>query len=327
MQLNVVHAQDNDLLMRVTNKAIVAPAALPTAVAAVAKALAEIKGAALPGEVANAVAGVVVTAEARAIAQSLAAGEKVAVFIGHYAQQHPHATAIHAIAQEIARLAGGTLGFFAQAANSVGAAAIGAEATGDGKCAQGMVKNPLRAYVLHNVEPEADCADPTATLAALDAAEFVVALSMFRNARALQYAKVLLPISPFTETAGTFVNMEGRVQSFNGVVKPLGETRPAWKVIRVLANMLDIAGCEQDNIEAVRKDVAADLPAFVQSRLNNLVGAVKVDLGDATASMAYREVGIYDVDAITRRAPSLQLTADARAAHRGADQTMAEAAE
>jgi NADH-quinone oxidoreductase subunit G len=181
--------------------------------------------------------------------------------------------------------------------------------------------------VLHNVEPEADCADPAATLAALDAAEFVVALSMFRNARALQYAKVLLPISPFTETAGTFVNMEGRVQSFNGVVKPLGETRPAWKVIRVLANMLDIAGCEQDNIEAVRKDVAADLPAFVQSRLNNLVGAVKVDLGDATASMAYREVGIYDVDAITRRAPSLQLTADARAAHRGADQTMAEAAE
>ena len=325
MQLNVVHAFDDDLLMRVSNKAIVSPAALPTALAAIAKALAELKGATLPGEVASAVAGVTVTAEARAIAQSLAGAEMTVVFLGHYAQQHPRATAIHAVAQEIARLAGGTLGFFGQAANSVGAAAIGAEPTSGGKCAQGMVATPLRAYVLHNVEPEADCANPDATLAALDKAEFVVAMGLFRNARAAQYANVMLPISPFTETAGTFVNMEGRVQSFNGVVKPLGDTRPAWKVIRVLANMLDIAGCEQDSIEAVRQDIAADVSAHVQSRLNNLVGAVKVDLGDANASnVAFKPVGIYDVDAITRRAPSLQLTADARASHAA---TYAEAAE
>jgi NADH-quinone oxidoreductase subunit G len=324
-QINFLHAASQDPLMRVAQNVVVKPSALPTALAAVAKALAALKGAALPSEVANAVANVTVTPEAEAVAKSLAAKTKVAIFLGHYAQQHAHGVALHVLAQEIARLAGGTLGFFGQAANSVGAEAIGAEPGAEGQCAQGMVCRPIKGYVLLNVEPEADCADPASSAAALKGAEFVVAMAMFKNEAALQYANVLLPIAPFSETAGTFVNMEGRAQSFNGVVKPLGQTRPAWKVIRVLGNLLGLAGFEQDNVEAIRKEIAPDLNAFVASKLNNLVSGVKVDLGVVAAgNEVAKEVGIYEVDSITRRAPSLQMTADAKAS-RPAD--YAEAAE
>ncbi len=325
LQLNVLHAADDDLLMRVANKAIVQPSALPTALAAITKALAEIKGGALPGEVAGAIAHITITEEARAIATSLAAKQKVAVFLGNVAQQHPQASALHVLAQEIARLAGGTVGFFATAANSVGAAVVGAQAGGDGLCPQGMVTSPLKAYVLLNVEPEADCCHPQTT-AVLAAADFVVSMAMFKNDAARQYANVLLPIAPFTETAGTFVNMAGTAQSFNGVVKPRGDTRPAWKVIRVLGNLLGLAGFEQDNIEAIRTEIAPDVNAFVAGKLSNVVSGIKVDLGNVVAGTdPLHQVGIYDLDAITRNAPSLQLTADARASR--AAEIMAEAAE
>ncbi len=332
MQLNVLHAADGDLLMRVANKSIVKPSAMPTALAAIAKALAELKGdgnvSALPGEVANAVANVTITDEARAIAKSLASSEKTAVFLGNVAQQHPYASAMHVLAQEIARLAGGTFGILAAAANTVGAAVIGATPDADGFCAQGMVNKPRKTFMLLNVEPEADCSNDK-TVAALAAADFVVSMAMFKNDAALKYANVILPIAPFTETAGTFVSMEGRAQCFNGVVKPLGNTRPAWKVLRVLGNLLGLQGFDQDNIEAIRAEIAPDLNAFVASKLNNQVSGIKVDLGVVSANPeALREVGIYDVDAITRRAPSLQMTADAKISRTvRAGQLMAEAAE
>jgi NADH-quinone oxidoreductase subunit G len=303
-QLNVVHALDGDMLMRVANKSISKPENLAAALGGVAKALAEIMNAQLPGEVANAVANLVVSVEARAIAASLAAKESTGVFLGHYAQQHPQALTLHVLAQEIARLAGGVFGVFGQAANSVGAAIVGADAA---------VPSSAKAYVLLNVEPEADCVDAAGQLAALKGAEFVVAMSMFKNSLAAEYATVMLPIAPFSETAGTFVNMEGKAQSFNGVVKPLGQTRPAWKVIRVLGNLLGLSGFDQDNIEAVRADIAPDLNAFVAGKLNNQMSGVKVDLAACAAAAQMSDVNIYDVDSITRRAPSLQMTADAKA--------------
>ncbi|MCA3044074.1 MAG: NADH-quinone oxidoreductase subunit G [Rhodocyclaceae bacterium] len=314
-QINVVHALDGDMLMRVANRSISKPENLAAALGAVTKALAEIKNAQLPGEVANAVANVAITAEAQAIAASLAAKELTGVFLGHYAQQHPQATTLHVLAQEIARLAGGVFGVFGQAANSVGAAVVGADAA---------APSAAKAYLLLNVEPEADCADAAGHLAALKGAEFVVAMSMFKNSLAAEYATVMLPIAPFSETAGTFVNMEGKAQFFNGVVKPLGQTRPAWKVIRVLGNLLGLSGFDQDNIEAVRADIAPDLNAFVAGKLNNQMSGVKVDLAACAAATQMSDVNIYEVDSITRRAPSLQMTADAKASR---IHQMAEAAE
>jgi len=175
-----------------------------------------------------------------------------------------------------------------------------------------MARKPLQACILLGVEPELDCAAPVTMANALKAAEFVVALSAFQTF-AIDYANVILPIAPFTETAGTFINTEGTVQKFNGVVKPLGEARPAWKVIRVLGNMLGLDGFEQDNVDAIRNEIAPDLQAFVNTKLNNEIrGAVITLPTAATGIERVAEVPIYGADALVRRAPSLQKSADAR---------------
>jgi NADH-quinone oxidoreductase subunit G len=125
----------------------------------------------------------------------------------------------------------------------------------------------------------------------------------------------MLPISPFTETAGTFVNTEGRAQTFNGVVKPLGDTRPAWKVLRVLGNLLNLLNFSFDSVEAVRTEIGANLDTQIKASLNNRVEGVEPMLSvSANNVQRVGEVPIYAADAIVRRAESLQKTADAKSA-------------
>ncbi|GAB1414482.1 NADH-quinone oxidoreductase subunit NuoG [Candidatus Desulfobacillus denitrificans] len=167
------------------------------------------------------------------------------------------------------------------------------------------------AYFVLHAEPELDCANPQQALAALKAADLVVALTPFKT-RAVDYAHVILPIAPFTETSGTFINTEGRVQSFNAVVKPLGETRPAWKVLRVLGNLLGLPGFEQESSEAVRAEVLGGKPASVAERLNNQADGVALNLAaPAPALQRIADVPIHFADPLARRAPSLQKTRDA----------------
>jgi NADH-quinone oxidoreductase subunit G len=316
LQLNIVHVADDELLMKIANSAVVAPSAIPAALAAIAKALAALKSSTVAIEIASLVSGATTSPQTDAIAKSLAEKEKSAVLFGNFAQHHPNYIAIHLLAQEIARLAGASFGFLGEAANSVGAEAIGATPGADGLCAQGMVAKPRKAFIVLGVEPSLDCYDPRTTIAALKAADLVVSLSAFKG-DITDYATVALPIAPFTETAGTFVNTEGTVQSFNGVVKPLGEARPAWKVLRVLGNLLALSGFDHDNVDAIRKEIAPDLQAFINSKLNNAIAATKIKTEALpTGIERIAEVPIYAADALVRRAPSLQKTADAKNAKR-----------
>ncbi|MEQ1517125.1 MAG: NADH-quinone oxidoreductase subunit NuoG, partial [Usitatibacteraceae bacterium] len=316
LQLNIVHSANDELLMKVANAATVPPSGLTSMLAGVAKALAELNGSALSASFASLVGAAAIAPEAAAIAKSLSDKEKTGVFLGNFAQHHPDYTTIRALGQEIARLSGGAFGFLGEAANSVGAEVIGAVPGAGGLCAQGMVANPRKAYIVLGAEPEHDCYDPVATLAALKSAELVVSLSAFKG-DVQNYATVVLPIAPFTETGGTFVNTEGTAQFFNGVVKPLGDARPAWKVLRVLGNLLDIPGFDQDNVGAIRKEIAPDLQALVNSKLNNSIGSVTPTLLASTAGVErIGDVPIYAADPLVRRAPSLQKTADARNAKR-----------
>jgi NADH-quinone oxidoreductase subunit G len=136
-------------------------------------------------------------------------------------------------------------------------------------------------------------------------------MSPFKDANA-EFADVLLPVAPFSETAGAFVNAEGRLQSFHGVVRPLGEARPAWKVLRVLGNLLGLAGFEQDTAEQVRAEALGDV-STIAARLDNRAGAALAATPASTALERIADVPIYQADALVRRAPSLQATADARA--------------
>jgi NADH-quinone oxidoreductase subunit G len=181
-----------------------------------------------------------------------------------------------------------------------------------------MLASPRKAYVLLNVEPELDMHDAQQAMKAMQAADMVVAMSAYKH-HATEYADVLLPIAPFTETSGTFVNTEGRVQSFRGAVKPLGEARPAWKVLRVLGNLLNVSGFDYDTSEAVRDEVlgSVDLASKLNNTLNEHVGRASPDMSGEARPTSHTElqrvshVPIYSADAVVRRATALHKTHDA----------------
>ena len=305
-QANIVHSVDDDLLMKVANKAIVAPDAMVNYLAQILKALSVEKQVAVD----PAVQGIEIGSVATAIAKNLAEGKSPAVLLGNYAQQHPQAAQMQLLAQQIATLVGGKFGFLGEAANSVGGYLAQAIPGAHGFNAVTMLDKPRKAYLLLNTEPELDCANPQQAMAAMKAADLVVAMSAYKN-HAIEYADVLLPITPFSETSGTFVSTEGRVQSFKGTVKPLGDARPAWKVLRVLGNLLNISGFAYDSSEGVRDEVLGN--SDVSSRLNNNLQGFSLHIEPASTSGLQRiaEVPIYAADAIVRRAVALQKTRDA----------------
>lgn len=308
-KLSVLHSTDDDLLIKLANKAVLAPSAWVSFLAEIAVAIACKKEIARPDGFSN----ISVSTQAETIAISLLSGSDVArsaVFVGNAAAQHPDAAKIHALAEWIAQNTGAGFGYLTEAANTVGAYLAGAQPVTDGN-AQAVFAQQKKAYLVLHAEPEFDCANPIQAKSALEKAEMVIVMSPFKHAA--DYADVLLPISPFTETAGTFVNCEGRAQSFHGVVKPLGETRPGWKVLRVLGNLLGLSNFDYETSEAVRDEVLGKGVTDLSSRLNN-IAAIPPSLDEVVKSGLERisDVPIYSTDGIVRRAESLQKTADAK---------------
>ena len=307
-KVNIVHSVDDDWLMNVENKAIVAPDVMVNHLAQILKALAIEKQVA----VVSSLQGIEVGSVATSIAKCLAEGKNVAILLGNFAQQHPQASQLQLLAQYIAELSSGEFGFLGEAANSVGGYLAQAHPGANGLNANAMLDSPRKAYLLLNAEPELDCANPQQAMSAMNSADLVVALSAYKH-QALDYADVLLPITPFSETSGTFVNTEGRVQSFKGTVKPLGDSRPAWKVLRVLGNLLSVPGFAHDSSEEVRDEIlgAIDIPA----KLNNILHGLDLHIESPANNGLQRvaEVPIYAADAVVRRSVALQLTRDAAA--------------
>ena len=242
------------------------------------------------------------TPEAQAIAKSLLGGERKAVLLGNAAAHHANASSLLSLAKWIADQTGATYGYLTEAANTVGAQWAKAEPQTSGLNAAQMLAGGLKAALLLNTEPVEDSAAGAKAVAALAAMQMVVTLSPFKTN--MSFSDVLLPIAPFTETSGSFVNAEGRLQSFHAVVKPLAETRPAWKVLRVLANML---GLPQLAFET-SQDVLKQITASPLNLSNECSSEVRLAGNADTPCVA----SIYQLDSLVRRAPSLQLTADAR---------------
>lgn len=305
-QVFALNAKVYDWAMPVT-ASVVAAQDWAQALADVAAAVAQAKGVQAP------VAGQA-NVEADAIAQALIAGERKAILLGNAAAHHAHAAELLALANWIGEQTGATVGYLTEAANTVGAQWVKAQPQANGLHAAQMIAGGLKAAILLNNEPALDSAAGQQALQGLNKSEMVVTLSPFKTN--LDISDVLLPIAPFTETSGSFVNAEGRVQSFHAVVKPLGETRPAWKVLRVLANLLGVQGVDYESSQDVlRTAIGADttqVPAQVLS--NATKTAIQVPAGPVAEPVV---ASIYQLDSIVRRAPSLQLTADARQAQVG----------
>ncbi|HET7198839.1 MAG TPA: NADH-quinone oxidoreductase subunit NuoG, partial [Burkholderiales bacterium] len=229
----------------------------------------------------------------------LSHGKNAAVLIGAWAEQHPQAAQIHAAAQAL----GVKLGFIGEAASSVGGYLAGLPVGGN---VHEVLGKP--ALVVLGAEPELDCADPQAALARLRAAEFVVQLSPWRTG--LEYAQVVLPITPFTESAGTFVSIEGRAQSFHAAVNPLGEARPAWKVLRVLGSLLGREDMRFDTLDELRGACLRRLD--IAKLLSNRIGPVEEKRIEIPGVQRIADVPAYFADPLVRRSPPLQKTREAR---------------
>ncbi|MDP2985134.1 molybdopterin-dependent oxidoreductase, partial [Hydrogenophaga sp.] len=300
-QVNVLNAVAQDWAMPLKNVVLADCDVWVSALAGIAAAIAAETGASAP-------VNTDATDAHRAVAKSLLGGEHKAILLGNAAAHHEKAASLLSLANWIAQQTGASVGYLSEAANTVGAQLVNAVPGQGGLNAGQMLGSALKALVLLNTEPGHDSA---AGVQGLASAGMVVTLSPFKTN--LDISDVLLPVAPFTETSGSFVNAEGRLQSFHAVVRPLGETRPAWKVIRVLGNLLGLAGFDADSSQAV---LASALPGVASgavvdaARLNN-ASTASIDLSPAVAEPCV--ASIYQLDGLVRRAPALQLTADARA--------------
>lgn len=239
-------------------------------------------------------------AAAKAIAASL--GEGSAMLLGNAAAHHANASSLLAIANWIAAQTGASVGYLTEAGNTVGAQLVGAQPKTGGMHAGDMLAGKTKALLLLNVEPGRDTSPAT-----LDSAGLVVSMSPFKAN--MDVADVMLPIAPFTETSGSFVNAEGLLQSFHAVVKPLGETRPAWKLLRVLCNMFEVPGVQFETSQEVLASTGL-APGLVDAR--HLSNATKAALNTTFEARTPVVAGIYELDGVVRRAAALQHTVDAK---------------
>jgi len=304
-KVSLLSVTGDDPLINLHSQLTVSPDELPRTLAGIVKAAALLKQLPAPAGLES----IEPCAKCQAIAESLLSGEKRAIFLGNVAEQSAQAAQLHALASELAALTGASLGFIGESANSVGGYV--AQALPTALNAYEMFAQPRKAYVLLGVEPELDCYNPQLALSALKQAALVVMLTPFKHEAALDYADVLLPVAPFTETSGSFVNAEGRLQSFSGVCRPLGDTRPAWKVLRVLGNVLDIPAFDFNSSEEIRDAIVAPGASFVDG-LNNLIDGVAISLTAASSGLQrIADVPIYFADALVRRGTALQQSSDA----------------
>ena len=303
LQVTRIDSGGDDWLIP-SNGIAAAPSTWLNALSEVAQAIAKAKSVSTPAGMAN----LAVSHAAQKIADSLMSGESAAVLLGSAAIAHQFASDLHVLAQFIAEQTGATLGFLPVGGNSVGASLVNANGAG----VESVLSGDRRAVILMNIEPDADLPNPAAARVALAKANTVIALSAYKSADLLEVADVILPISTFSETVSTFVNLEGRAQTVQPSVKPLGDSRPAWKVIRVLGGLLGLDGFLFNLPEEVLGEA---LPENYCTRLNNKTSATSIANGNAAPVNSLErlaDVNIYAGDPIVRRSSALQLTRDAK---------------
>ena len=320
-ELSIVSPLDNNPLMDIAHKVIVRPNDMVNVLGQILKAMSGLQrlSLCLPPSLNQLLEEIKVRPNTQAMAESLAGlgseidlvAPKVGIFLGNMALSDPRFTEMYSMAEAIGGISGAIGGILPAAANSTGMHLMGVMPNATGMHSRAMLEVPRKAYLLLNIEPELDCQHAALAKAAMEQAECVVALTAFKSS-ALEHADVLLPIAPFTETSGTFMSMEGRVQSFAAVCKPLGECRPAWKVLRVLANTLGLPGFDFNSSEEVKTKIFnGEKPSAVvwRSLNNNLKELVEIQVNIKSEGLQrIGEVPQYESDPIVRRSVPLQKT-------------------
>jgi NADH-quinone oxidoreductase subunit G len=255
------------------------------------------------------------------IADELKQNDSSLVFIGNQAIASPYYSLIEALAREIAKATNSQFGYLTDGANACGGwlagcvphrGPAGEARDGNNMDASNMLSQPRNLYLLHNVEAEYDFADPMLALSSLTSADFVVCMTPFVSSEMKTYADVMLPIAPYTENAGSYINAEGISQSFVGL-PPLkeSEARPAWKVIRVLSNYFDLEGFDYNSVSEVKAEFDTLLGDVSTSNDANITETATLE---EKRNGIYRcsEVNMYRTDNLVRRSEPLQDTDEAK---------------
>ena len=313
-----VNALDYEFNFPLTENLVSAPADMAVNLAAIIKALLSLSGKAAPEGLAGLLENVSVHDSHRVVAQQLFNADKASILIGNQAMNQPEFATLRALANVIADLAGARLGYLSDGANTAGACLAGSlphrglageTISNPGKTAYTMIDEGLGAYVLLGIEPEYDCANSGRALAAMNDADFVVCLTSFVSDAMREYADVVLPISAFAETAGTFVNAEGKWQSYQGAVQPLEDARPAWKVLRVLGNLFALEGFDYVSVDEVRSEVESAAGSLNVSGNSEWRCPTSLSTG-SNGLMRVGHLPLYAVDPLVRRSEPLQMTRD-----------------
>lgn len=317
--VSLITTPDLEWLFPVSQYHAADSAAFAGEIASVLRAAIDITGKAAPGNLAEALAAAAPGDAHRITATSLIEADNATILLGNLAMRHAAFADLRALAGALASITGASLGYISEGANSAGACLAGAQphrglgaepVATPGLDARAVFEQPRQGYVLHNFEAEADCGDAERAVKTLRNAPFVAVLTPYATDTMKAYANVLLPIGTFAETSGTYVNAEGEWQSFTGVARPLGQSRPGWKVLRVLGNLLDLDGFEYNSSEDVRDELQRTIGEVAPDNAVNGSRQVAADAGTNGAGET-QQVPMYEIDSVVRRSAPLQHTAAA----------------
>ncbi len=314
-----VNAVDYDFNFPLSAKKIVSPAKMLAELVGILKAVSEIEASSLPKGLDAPASDIEVDETHQAIAKQLKESASSTILLGLDAFGHSQFSDLRILAGQIAQLTDSKLGYLPAGGNAAGAWLAGAvpqRGIADGHVTNkngleisSMLKEQLSAYVLLGIEPEIDCAESKQAFVAMKNTQFVVSLNSFMSDAVKEYANVILPISPFTETSGTYVNAEGRWQSFEGVVEPKGETRPAWKILRVMGNLFGFDDFEYISSQEIRDELKTLIGDV--SPGNDIAWRCPESLGGKTQGIeSIADHPMYASDCLLRRAESLQVVGE-----------------
>jgi len=317
-EISVVNTLDYDFNFNISQKFISSPADLPCTLAAILKAVNKNATKRSDDELLKLINSIDILEEHEIVAKQLMGCEKGSLLLGNLAIAHPEFSTIRALAGEISKSTNISFGYLSEAANTSGAWLSGVlphretaavQADNKGLDAYSMLDESLKAYVLLGLEPELDCWDGNKALHAMNTADCVISFTAYRSEAMDDYADVLLPIALFAESSGTYINNEGRSQSFNSVVTPPGEARPAWKVLRVLGNLFELDKFDYNTSVEIRDELQVLIDGITPSNQDKWGMPAPLQTGNGELQRI-TDVPMNAIDPLTRHAESLQQTND-----------------
>lgn len=307
--LAFINSMNSDSLVPTAKDYLVAPSHITELMCQVVKAVNSLLGLEVPSELNDRMVG----NDANHIAELLVSGNQKLILVGALCRNHPDRSKIERLSHQLGQLVDAKVGLLSEGANSLGAEIVNSLPGSDGLNAGEMIATPLDAYFLLHAEMGEDSCMPGLAAEALKSAQLVVALNAFKS-EVCEYATVMLPVSPFSETAGTFINFEGVPQSFGPVAPTKGLSRPAWRLLAALGKLVGFTDFEYQSIEDVRAELKGHLdrlPAKLQTKPDLSVMQMYLAGNAQDGIERLSDVPMYSGDSIVRRAPALQLTQDA----------------